>query len=301
MRALLRRSTNRCWRACPKTGSRAKVAVVDLGSESLYAEKIRELRTCMRFAVPAGHEGPPRTIAITSPTMEEGRTTTAIDLAAALAESGKSVVLVDADMRHSAIAERLSLTNPNGAALLGLSTALAGEHGVAEALFTDVPVGDQTIAVLPAGPRPPRPGELWATDRAGEVVDELERNFDYVIFDTPPLATYTDGAIVAAFSDGALLLARIQSTTGAALRQALQVLESADAPVLGTVATFERIGLVRKMRRRKQLKHDVESVEVTADADGSIWEPAEDAVDPATNGRLVGAGRDARASRHGRE
>ena len=285
----------------PEDGSRAKVAVVDLGSESLYAEKIRELRTCMRFAVPAGHEGPPRTIAITSPTMEEGRTTTAIDLAAALAESGKSVVLVDADMRHSAIAERLSLTNPNGAALLGLSTALAGEHGVAEALFTDVPVGDQSIAVLPAGPRPPRPGELWATDRAGEVVDELERNFDYVIFDTPPLATYTDGAIVAAFSDGALLLARIQSTTGAALRQALQVLESADAPVLGTVATFERIGLVRKMRRRKQLKHDVESVEVTADADGSIWEPAEDAVDPTTNGRLVGAGRDARASRHGRE
>ncbi|HEY5840436.1 MAG TPA: hypothetical protein VIU87_03015, partial [Mycobacterium sp.] len=67
------------------------------------------------------------------------------------------------------------------------------------------------------------------------------------------------------------------------------------------VATFERIGLVRKMRRRKQLKHDVENVEVTADADGSIWEPAEDAVDPATNGRLVGAGRDARASRHGRE
>ena len=122
-----------------------------------------------------------------------------------------------------------------------------------------------------------------------------------MIFDTPPLATYTDGAIVAAFSDGALLLARIQSTTGAALRQALQVLESADAPVLGTVATFERIGLVRKMRRRKQLKHDVESVEVTADADGSIWEPAEDAVDPTTNGRLVGAGRDARASRHGRE
>ena len=105
VRALLRRSTNRCWRACPKTASRAKVAVVDLGSESLYAEKIRELRTCMRFAVPAGHEGPPRTIAITSPTMEEGRTTTAIDLAAALAESGKSVVLVDADMRHSAIAE----------------------------------------------------------------------------------------------------------------------------------------------------------------------------------------------------
>ena len=139
------------------------------------------------------------------------------------------------------IAERLSLEGPmkEAAATRGLSTAIAGETTVVEAIISDVPVGHHRVSFLPAGPIPSRPGELWASDRASDLLDELGESFDYVVVDTPPLEQYNDGALVAALSDGALLLARIRRTTSAKLRRAVQTLHAANAILIGTVATFE--------------------------------------------------------------
>jgi len=225
----------------PADPSRSKVPVVELDKDGLYAERLRELRTNLRFARLANDNERPTVIAVTSPSASEGRTTLAIDLAAALAESGRNVVLVDGDFRGSSLAERLPLSRPakNAAAARGLSTTIAGENTVVEAVVPDVALGHHRVAFLPTGPIPPRPGELWAADRATELLDELAEAYDYVIIDTPPLSKYNDGALVGALSDGALLLARIRQTTNSALRQSVQTLQGAHAALIGTVATFE--------------------------------------------------------------
>ncbi|BDX33869.1 chromosome partitioning protein [Mycobacterium antarcticum] len=224
----------------PADPSRAKADVVDLDRGGLYAERLRELRTNLRFARLADDPDPPKVIAVTSPSAGEGRTTLAMDLAATLAESGRNVILVDGDFRSSSLADRLPLSPAmqDSAAARGLSTTIAGETNVVEAII-EVPVGHHRVSFLPAGPTPSRPGELWASDRATELLDELGDSFDYVVIDTPPLGKYSDGALVASLSDGALLLARIRRTTSAALRRAVQTLEGANAILIGTVATFE--------------------------------------------------------------
>ena len=102
----------------------------------------------------------------------------------------------------------------------GLSTTIAGENSVVEAVIPDVQLGHHRVAFLPTGPLPSRPGELWASDRATDLLDDLGYAYDYVIIDTPPLGQYSDGALVAALADGALLVARIRRTTSSALRRA---------------------------------------------------------------------------------
>ena len=243
--------------ALPKDPVRKNAGVVDLAGDSIYAERIRELRTNLRFTVPPDGSGPPRCIAVTSPSAGDGRTTTAIDLAAALAESGRSVLLVDGDMRNPAIADRLPLDDKTRARAIrtGLSTVLVGEDDISSAVISHVHVGEYSITVLPAGPLPPRPGELWATDRATQLLEYLAGAFDYVVVDTPPLGDYTDGAIVGALGDGAILLARIGGTTDRSLRRAVQVLQSANVALLGTVVTFEPVSRVAMRAHAKQRDH----------------------------------------------
>lgn len=238
----------------PEDGARATSDIADFDGESAYTERVRALRTSLRFTVPAGHDRPARAIAITSPTPQEGRTTVAIDLAAAFAEAGHSVVLVNGDLRGAAIAGQLPLNDAmsKGAAARGVSTLLAGEHELAESLIANVPVGEGTLTLLPAGPKAVRTGELWATDRAAALFEQLGRTFDYVIVDTPPLDEYSDGAIVSALSDGAVLLARIGHTTESALRRALQTLRASNAALIGVAATFEGAGVVGGRSRPKK-------------------------------------------------
>jgi capsular exopolysaccharide synthesis family protein len=292
--------------ALPQDPSRPTVDVVDLDGEGLYAERVREMRTNLRFAVPNGNGGPVRTIAVTSPLSSEGRTTTAIDLAAALAESGRSVILVDGDLRHPALASRLPLDDHRRSRALhqGLSTVLVGEHALAEAVIGEVPVGAHTIALLPAGPRAPRPGELWANDRAVTLFEDLSKNFDYVVVDTPPLDTYADGANAGALCDGALLLARIDSTTSSALRRAIQSLQTANVSLIGTVATFDHVGLGTKREHRRQVKRDAQAgaerqsgarQRATSGGHSSTTEAM-----PVQRGELVGSGNPPRSrARHG--
>ena len=227
--------------ALPASRERARAEVVDLDDDSDYAERIRELRTNLRFCASSRRQAAPRVIAVTSPSRGDGRTTVAIDLAAALAETGKSVVLVDGDLRNPSLVGRLPLTVPmrNAAQDRGLSTLLAGEHASADGLVQGVSVGHHTVAVLPAGPAAPRPGELWASDRAVRLFEELSQSFDYVVIDTPALADANDAAVVGALSDGALLLARIRHTTSTSLRRALTALRGANVTVLGAVVTFD--------------------------------------------------------------
>src|SRR5581483_7356650 len=180
--------------ALPKDPVRANARAVDIDGNGIYAERIRELRTNLRFTAVPGQSGPPRRIAVASPSAGDGRTTTAIDLAAALAESGRTVLLVDGDLRQPTLTDRLTLVVGvrERSAERGLTTVLVGEHDLGDVVIEGVDVGGHTIALLPAGPAAPRPGELWATDRAAGVIEKLGTLFDYVIVDTPPLGDCTD-------------------------------------------------------------------------------------------------------------
>lgn len=229
--------------ALPADSARSKEPVVDLAADGAYPEALRELRNNLRFTVPANRDEAARVIAVASPSPSDGRTTVAIDLAAALAETGKRVVLVDGDLRNPAVAQRLDLSPAarQGAADRGLTTVLVGENTLAESVIPEVSVGQHRIAVLPAGPATMRPGELWAGDHAEGLFAELSGQFDYVVVDTPPLGKYNDGAVAAALSDGALLVGRIRHTTSSALTRAVQTLKSANAVLIGSVATDEPV------------------------------------------------------------
>ena len=288
----------------PVDPERRTADVVDLAGNGLYAERIRELRTNLRFATGPSGGRQPRVIAITSPQRGEGRTTTAIDLAAALAESGRSVVLVDGDLRAPALADRLPLNASMraGSAERGLSTVLVGENQLPEVLIRNVPVGNHAIALLPAGPKAPRPGELLATDRASTVVQDLAKEFEYVVVDTPPLEPYSDAAIIGAASDGVLILARIRQTTTGALRRALQKLVAANVTLIGSAVTFEPVGVLARRRHSKQVSQDAEPATARATPEAGVSPDAQGGDDrtnamPAPPGKLVASGSPPRSSR----
>lgn len=216
----------------PADEDRPKTPVASMDT---MGEPLRTLRTNIRFL---GGGSPPRVITVTSPAAGEGRTSTAIDLAAVIAEAGHKVLLVDGDIRTSALADRLGIDQERG-----FSTVLSGEHRVEDAIRHDVVDG---VNVLPAGPVPPNPSELLGSDRAHVLLESLRGQYRYIIVDTPPLLEVSDGAILTALSDGSLVLTRIGRTTREQLRKAMTTLDGVGGKVLGVVTTFEPTRRVRR-------------------------------------------------------
>lgn len=215
--------------------NKGREGVLDLAAGGPAVERLRELRTNIQFArTPDG--GRPHVIAITSPSPQDGRSTTAADLAAAFAESGHSVLLVDGDLVDPTLPSVLGLSSADQAraSQKGLTTLLARQSTLAD---STIRLGNLTF--LPAGPLPATRRQLWGDDAAGQVFDDLRANFDYVIVDTPPLLKYSDGAVPAGLGDGAVLLGRIGHTRAAALRKGLAVLSAARVNLIGVAATGE--------------------------------------------------------------
>lgn len=191
---------------------------------SPVAEAFRALRTNLQFL---SVDNPPRLIVVSSSTPNEGKSTTAINMALSLAEANHSVLLVDGDMRRPSLAKYLDLVGS-----VGFSTLLSGA-----ACLDDV-VQDSKfprLKVLAAGAVPPNPSELLGSMTAKKVLGELRERFDFVIVDTAPLLAVTDGAILAANSDGAIVLARAGETKREQIAQGIRVLRDVGATVLGTV------------------------------------------------------------------
>ena len=244
----------------PADGTRPKAAVASMAT---MGEPLRILRTNIRFL---GGGSPPRVITITSAAAGEGRTSTAIDLSAVLAEAGHTVLLVGGDLRSSTLGSRLGIEQDSG-----LSTVLSGEHSVEDAIQKNVFDG---VSVLPSGPVPPNPSELLGSDRAQELLKELRGDYRYVIVDTPPLLEVTDGAILTALADGTVVLARTGRTTRDKLRRAIKVLDGVSGTVLGVVTTFEPSG--RRLLGGNSASSE-DSGETPAAAESSIAPSTEEA------------------------
>jgi capsular exopolysaccharide synthesis family protein len=192
-------------------------------NDSPRAEALRQLRANLQYA---DGDRAVQVIAVTSAVEKEGRSATACSLGLLFAEAGRRVLVVDAELRRPRLAAFLGRENA-----AGLSTVLSGGASVDQALQ---PWG-AGLWLLSAGHSPPNPSELLSSPRMAEVIEELRGRFDIIIVDCPPLLAVTDAAIVAARSDGALLVVRSRKTKNAQVTTAVRALHAVDARVLGCV------------------------------------------------------------------
>ncbi len=206
---------------------RSQPAISFETDNSAIAEAFRKLRTNLQFIAV---DNPPRVIIITSSLPSEGKSTTAINIALALAEADHNVALVDGDMRRPTLHKYLELVQP-----VGFSTVLSGGATLDEALQKTRYPG---LTVLASGSVPPNPSELLGSQSAKKLLVELREQFDYVIVDSTPLLAVTDAAILAAGADGVLIIAKFGQTRREQLTQSLRNLETVGAPLCGAVLTL---------------------------------------------------------------
>lgn len=188
------------------------------------AESFRQLRTNLQFANVAGHA---KTFVVTSSLPGEGKSTTATNLAIALAQAGQSVCLVDADLRRPMVGEYLGLERN-----AGLTTALLGTAAVDDLLQ---PWGQDNLYVLTSGQIPPNPSELLGSAEMRSILSRLEAAFDTVVVDAPPLLPVTDAAVLSQHAGGVVVVVGAQKTRVQDLHKAMETLRLVEAKVLGVV------------------------------------------------------------------
>jgi capsular exopolysaccharide synthesis family protein len=211
-----------------RTAPEAPLAVG--GTHSARAESIRMVRTNLKFA---NVDQKPKVLVVTSPLAGEGKTSMAANLALSLAETGERVCLVDADLRSPSVAGTFGLVQD-----AGLTSVLIDAATVEEVLQ---PVGDTGLCVLTSGPMPPNPAEVLASERMGDVLDELARYFDHVIVDSAPLLPVADTVGLGSLVDGAVLVVRSGRTSTERVRSAVQALRGIGVPVLGAVLSMAQL------------------------------------------------------------
>lgn len=190
------------------------------------AESFRSIRTSLSFM--QGGEGC-RQFVVTSALPSEGKTLVSVNIALALAQTGKKVLIVDADLRRPRLHKVFKVNGRRG-----LSNLLAGHEDVnIEELTQATPC--ENLAFIASGPIPPNPSELLGSARMAELVGEFAKRFDYVIFDTPPSVNVTDAAVLGRYVDGNLLVVRSFSTDRHAAARARDLIRAAGTRMLGVV------------------------------------------------------------------
>ena len=201
--------------------------LLDLDQRSPLAEAYRHLRTSVLLSS-AGR--PPKTLVVTSCVPSEGKTTTTINLAVTLAQTGVRVLVIDGDMRRPSVHGSFGAENKRG-----LSNLLSNEMSEAEMLAVVQKEEESGLYLLTSGPVPPNPAELIGSDQMRQVIFELGKTFDHIVIDSPPIASFTDGILLATISDGVILVIHANECSRKVVQRSRQALLDVGAKVLGVV------------------------------------------------------------------
>ncbi|MBM3249125.1 MAG: polysaccharide biosynthesis tyrosine autokinase [Candidatus Omnitrophica bacterium] len=189
------------------------------------SEAYRAIRTSVSFS--STEEHPLKSIIITSPGPQEGKTTSLCNLGIAMAQNQRKVLLVDADMRKPRLHEIFK--NKNN---VGLSTYLSGQAGIDElAQKTEI----DNLFLVTGGPFPPNPSELLSSHKMKEFIDASKKKFDFILVDTPPIAVVTDAAILSGALDGTIIVLQSGKTSIRALPWVDQTLKDARGRIVGVL------------------------------------------------------------------
>ena len=209
--------------------------------KSMMAESFRALRTNVQGK---GEQSGVRAICITSASPQEGKTLVSVNLSIAMAQTGLKTLLVGSDMRKPSVGRAFGLEHSPG-----LSDVLLGNMGWRQAVKTisDIMVGAMTLEEITATPGldnlhivtsgaiPPNPAELMDSRRLRDFVEEAKREYDFVVFDSPPILSTADAAILAAKMDGVLLVYRIGAVSRGLLKRSTTQLEQVKSHLMGVV------------------------------------------------------------------
>jgi len=201
-----------------------KPLLTQTAPQSPRAESFRQLRTNLQFANVSGHG---KTVLVTSSLPGEGKSTTATNLAIALAQAGQTVCLIDADLRRPMVNDYLGLDRN-----AGLTTALVGSADVNDLLQA---WGTDSLYVLTSGQIPPNPSELLGSAEMKVLIGRLESAFDSVVIDAPPLLPVTDAAVLSQHVGGVVVVVGAQKLRTQDLEKALGALAMVGSNLLGIV------------------------------------------------------------------
>ncbi|MCM8761234.1 MAG: polysaccharide biosynthesis tyrosine autokinase, partial [Candidatus Omnitrophica bacterium] len=202
-----------------------KDVFVNIRPKDPISEIYRIIRTRILFT--STEERPVKSILITSPGPQEGKTVTLCNLGIAMAQNRQRVLLVDADMRRPRLHEAFGAVNE-----IGLSSILSGQVSLDKAIQK---TGIENVCLIAGGVVPPNPSELLAGHRMKELIDKAKEKFDFVLFDSPPIGMLTDAVIVAGLSDGVIVVVESGKTSKRILARIHQLLDHAKAKVIGMV------------------------------------------------------------------
>ena len=197
--------------------------VMEKAPKSIDAEAYRSLRSNIEYS---SFDDEYRVIVVTSSVPGEGKSTTAGNLAIALAQSGNSVLLVDCDMRKPSIHKKFKISNAAGTAELLLRKKLFEE--VANKY-------NENLTIITAGKIPPNPSEMLASRAMTAFIEEMKKEFKYIILDTPPLQAVTDAQVLSTKADGVLLVVRAGSTKREIVLNSVDLIKKVQGKVIGTV------------------------------------------------------------------
>ncbi|MFP3323210.1 CpsD/CapB family tyrosine-protein kinase [Planococcus sp. SIMBA_160] len=209
----------------------ARKLVARIKPNSVISEQYRTIRTTINFSLP-GNEM--KTLLFTSASKEEGKSTTSANMAVVFAESGKKVLLVDADMRKPTLHHTFHLNNH-----IGLSNLLIGKGELEQSVRDS---GIPGLELLTSGQIPHNPAELLDSPMLDRLVAEMKERYDLIIFDSPPILSVTDSKILANKCDGTVLVVNTGKTEKQSAIKARDSLATSKAYIVGVVMNNYKLG-----------------------------------------------------------
>jgi len=201
--------------------------LINTNGPSLQSEAYKHLRTSILLST-AGRA--PKSLLVTSSVPGEGKTTTVVNTATVLAQTGAQVLVIDADMRRPRLHQVFGLSNNEG-----LSAILSSDMTKADVLSSISKFKDTNIYLLSSGAIPPNPAELLGSSQMKRLLDLVGETFNYIVIDSPPVASFTDGVLISSLVDGVLLVVHGGKTSRQVVKRTRQMLMEIGAKIIGVV------------------------------------------------------------------